>query len=600
MMRAIAAVLILLTQAPVPPVPVQTVKASIEGMVLRSSSGEPLDRARVTLQRMIQPPTGPVATPPTPPPPIPPVMTLKDGKFSFKDLEPGQYRLRVQRNGYAGQEYGQRTATTPGTVINLTEAQQMKDVAFRLTAAAIVTGRVRDTSGEPVPGLQILLMRTTYNTTGQRTLTNVGNATTDDRGEYRIFWVPPGRYLLSARAGGISNVIMMSSGEQIFTTTGNNQNVFADRIFPPTYYPGTLDPSRATAIDLQPGTEMSAVDFVLTQPPTFRIRGRIVDSAAAKPQQSVGVSLVPRQEQGSTGIVFASGNQGSATYNNATGTFEVSNVIPGTYWLRASVSSDLNEPVNLNVAATARTAMELLDSVLMGTSRSAQIPIEVTGSDIDGLVVTLLPGLTLPMRVQFEGQELSAVTGLDRVRVNLRPTVPGTPTPYQAISFNAQGTAVLGSISPGEYRVQVSSPSPEMYLKEVLFEQGDVLTRPWEIGSQTSGTLSILFSNKGGQIDGTLSDALSQSVRGNQVVLIPDQGRDRPELYKTATTDANGKFTFRGIAPGGYRVYAWESIEANAWYDREILSQYEAQGTPIRVQESAKEIVPLKIIAAPK
>jgi hypothetical protein len=139
-----------------------------------------------------------------------------------------------------------------------------------------------------------------------------------------------------------------------------------------------------------------------------------------------------------------------------------------------------------------------------------------------------------------------------------------------------------------------------MYLKEVLFEQGDVLTRPWEIGSQTSGTLSILFSNKGGQIDGTLSDALSQSVRGNQVVLIPDQGRDRPELYKTATTDANGKFTFRGIAPGGYRVYAWESIEANAWYDREILSQYEAQGTPIRVQESAKEIVPLKIIAAPK
>jgi hypothetical protein len=393
---------------------------------------------------------------------------------------------------------------------------------------------------------------------------------------------------------------MMSSGEQIFTTTGNNQNVFADRIFPPTYYPGTLDPSRATAIDLQPGTEMSAVDFVLTQPPTFRIRGRIVDSAAAKPQQSVGVSLVPRQEQGSTGIVFASGNQGSATYNNATGTFEVSNVIPGTYWLRASVSSDLNEPVNLNVAATARTAMELLDSVLMGTSRSAQIPIEVTGSDIDGLVVTLLPGLTLPMRVQFEGQELSAVTGLDRVRVNLRPTVPGTPTPYQAISFNAQGTAVLGSISPGEYRVQVSSPSPEMYLKEVLFEQGDVLTRPWEIGSQTSGTLSILFSNKGGQIDGTLSDALSQSVRGNQVVLIPDQGRDRPELYKTATTDANGKFTFRGIAPGGYRVYAWESIEANAWYDREILSQYEAQGTPIRVQESAKEIVPLKIIAAPK
>jgi hypothetical protein len=69
---------------------------------MRSSTGEPLDRARVTLQRIFQPPTGAVATPSTPPPPIPPVQTLKDGKFSFKDLEPGQYRLRVQRNGYAG------------------------------------------------------------------------------------------------------------------------------------------------------------------------------------------------------------------------------------------------------------------------------------------------------------------------------------------------------------------------------------------------------------------------------------------------------------------------------------------------------------------
>jgi hypothetical protein len=83
-------------------------------------------------------------------------------------------------------------------------------MTFRLTAAAIVTGRVRDTSGEPVPGLQVSLLRTIYNPNGQRSLTNVGNATTDDRGEYRIFCVPPGRYFLSARAGGISNIIMLS------------------------------------------------------------------------------------------------------------------------------------------------------------------------------------------------------------------------------------------------------------------------------------------------------------------------------------------------------------------------------------------------------
>ena len=93
---------------------------------------------------------------------------------------------------------------------------------------------------------------------------------------------------------------------------------------------------------------------------------------------------------------------------------------------------------------------------------------------------------------------------------------------------------------------------------------------------------------------------LFRSVRGNQVVLIPDQGRDRSELYKTSVSDQNGRFTFRGIAPGGYRVYAWEVIKANAWYDRDLLSQYEALGKPVRIQESSKETVDLKIIPAPK
>ena len=251
-------------------------------------------------------------------------------------------------------------------------------------------------------------------------------------------------------------MIMLSSGEQIITT-GGTQNVFADRIFPVTYYPGTLDPSRAVALDLQPGAELSGIDIVLTQPASFRVRGTLIDSTIGKPPRNASVSVAPRQEQGAAGaIVFSSGTSSSATYNNANGTFEIRNVIPGSYWLRASTSSDLSEPVNLNVAGTARTAMELLDSVLMNSNRSMQVPIEVTLADLEGIALTLTPGLSIPMRLQFEGQEISSVSGLDRVRVNLRPTVPGGSAPYQAISFNAEGTALLGNISPGEYRVQAN------------------------------------------------------------------------------------------------------------------------------------------------
>jgi hypothetical protein len=301
-------------------------------------------------------------------------------------------------------------------------------------------------------------------------------------------------------------------------------------------------------------------------------------------------------------LIVATGSSSSnVTYNASDGTFEVRNVIPGSYWLRASTYSDLSEPVNLNIAGTARTAMELLDSLTMNSNRSTQVPLDVIGSDVEGVVLTLTPGLSIPLRLQFEGQEISSVTGLDRIRVNLRPTATGAQAPYQAISFNTEGTAILGYVFPGEYRVQVSPPGADMYLKEVTFEREDVLSRPWEISNQTgAGTLTIVFSNKSGQIEGTLVDALSQPVRGNQVVLIPDQDRDRSELYKTSVTDQNGRFTFRGIAPGGYKAYSWETIEANAWYDRDLLTQYEPHGKSVHIRESGKEAIELKIIPAPK
>jgi len=595
MVGVLFAAFMLLFQVPASKVPAPPAKGLIEGTVLVTGSGDPAERARLSLTR-ITPPQAQTASTDTPPPPIQPIQTEKDGRFSFKDLEAGQYRLRVQRNGYAPQEYGQKSAATSGTVINLTEGQQFKDITFRLIPAATLSGRVRDSNGDPVPSAQVTILRSIYNSNGQRNLTSAGNATTDDRGEYRIFWVPPGRYVLSA--GGNSNsAAYFIDGE--FISTSRSQNSFADRTFPRTYYPGTLDPSRATTIELLPGAELNGMDVVLTQPSTFRIRGKIVDATTGKPPKYGDVSLQPRVEQGSPGtLVVAGGTSASTTYNNVAGTFEIRNVMPGIYWISASTSSDFDEPVNPNLAATARTAGELLDSIYMNSTHSGRIPIEVTNSDIEEATLTLTAGLSIPLRLQVEGQDLSSITGLDRIRVYLTPVGQGSSNAYQAISFNSEGVGTLGGVSPGEFKVAVNLPSPELYLKEALFERTDVLNRPWEITSQSSGTLSIVLSGKVGVIEGSLVDALSQPVRGNSVVLIPDQGLDRPLLYKTATTDQNGRFTIRGIAPGGYQIYAWESIEPNAWYDREVLAQYENHSKHVRIQESTREAVDLKLIPA--
>lgn len=577
-----------LVQTTTNPPALQTPKASIDGTVTSSATGEPLERAQVVLNRILPPPPPPApgqaAAPVTPPPQIVPAMTEKDGKFKF-EVEPGQYRLRVQRNGYATLEYGQRALGAAGTVITLTAGQAMKEVSMKMVAAGVVTGRVRDSRGEAVAGVQVLLMRSIYNNLGQRTFTSSGAGSTDDRGEYRIFWIPPGRYVVSVASATTSLALLVLGGPSIVS----------DRTFPTTYYPGTTEPARAVTLDLQPGRELTGIDIIVNPPPLFRVRGRVIDGATGEAPRSASVSLMPRQPVGND-ILLLTSSSGSTTYN-PNGTFEIRNVLPGSYWLRAQMATNLDQPINPTVVANVRNASELLDTVL-GTRAAAQIPLDVA-ADVDGVSLALVPGISIPMKLSVEGQDITSI-GYDRIRINLRPTAQGLNTAIQRSAFAADGTGTLSNVQAGEYRLQASIPQGDLYLKEARFERTDVLNDPWQVTGSTSGTLTIVLSSKAGQIEGNLSDALSQRVSGNQVLLIPEQNRDRPELYKTTISDANGHFTFQGIAPGEYRVYSWEAIEPNAWYDRDVLSRYEQQGKLLRIQEGSKETIEIKVIPAGK
>src|SRR4051812_22998278 len=127
----------------------QSPKGSIEGIVVRIGTAEPVPGARVTLSRVQAPATAlPAAPPPPSQPPLPPagavisiaqsvsappaglagplnsaaipaVNTDSKGNFVFKDLDSGSYRIQVASNGYARTEYGQRVFGGQGTPVSL-------------------------------------------------------------------------------------------------------------------------------------------------------------------------------------------------------------------------------------------------------------------------------------------------------------------------------------------------------------------------------------------------------------------------------------------------------------------------------------------------
>ena len=100
------------------------------------------------------------------------------------------------------------------------------------------------------------------------------------------------------------------------------------------------------------------------------------------------------------------------------------------------------------------------------------------------------------------------------------------------------------------------------------------------------------------QLEGTVTGEDLQPVAGIQAVLIPDQHRDRVDLYKIALSDQNGRFHMQGIAPGNYKVFAWRGIDQFAWFDPDLMKRYEQKGQPVIVREASRETVQVKIIPA--
>jgi hypothetical protein len=221
--------------------------------------------------------------------------------------------------------------------------------------------------------------------------------------------------------------------------------------------------------------------------------------------------------------------------------------------------------------------------------------VDVSSGDVDGVVLTFQPPISISGRATIDGKPANG-----RANVFLRTAVmgPAAGPPPRPPQWNPDGTFRIDGIMPGEYRVEaccIGGPQTNTYVKEIRLGSLDLLAHPLMISGPVPESLEVVFGEGAGEITGTVQ-AESQNVPANvSVVLIPD-GRDRHDLYKMAATDAAGHFTFRSVAPGSYKVFAWDDIERNSWFDADVLRSYEASGMPAKLSESGTVTLNLKLI----
>jgi uncharacterized protein (DUF2141 family) len=251
-------------------------------------------------------------------------MTEADGTFSFKKLAPGRYTIRALRDGYYAftRVNSSNVSGTATESVTVEADETTPPVTMAFVQGGVIAGTLHDPNGKILPNLNITAYQIAYRTDGRAQLQSGKSTTTDDRGDYRLFHLPPGDYLVAVnpRRPG---------------PTPSSQDVFAG-----TFYPGVSDPRAALPVTVTDGGEMESIDIAIR--------------ADAKANRRQNAALY------------------KTTTSNAAGAFTLNGVAPGEYkafaieehaanaWLNADFLRDY-EPrgMNITVTAGAPTAADL-------------------------------------------------------------------------------------------------------------------------------------------------------------------------------------------------------------------------------------------------
>jgi hypothetical protein len=155
------------------------------------------------------------------------------------------------------------------------------------------------------------------------------------------------------------------------------------------------------------------------------------------------------------------------------------------------------------------------------------------------------------------------------------------------------------SLPAGTYRPFVRNLPSGIYLKSASYGNvADALNNGLVFDPANRFELQLQLSSKPAALRGTVRNARSEPASRVAVVLVPDRFRDRIELYSEVLTNEDGEFEFKSVVPGLYKVFAWESIEAYSWFDRNVLARFEEKGESIQLEESAKKNIQMRVIPA--
>ena len=597
---------------PAKPAPPPAGKGLIAGQAVAADTGQPLPGVRVYLDGGGTAP-GKSAT------------TDAQGLFEFSDLPAARYTLTANRAGFVESIYGQQQPGSgrPGTPIQLADGQALKNIAMRLPKGGVITGLIVDEFGYPSTGTPIRIYRTVFRN-GERALTQVSSSQTDDRGLYRAFGLLPGEYVVVA-APRMAMALEFAAREKldaemavqavqyetlvranalaemarvIETRAGAiGQNLaVAPGPTPPTqgyaavYFPGTTVASTATRISLGVSEEKSGVDIALQVVPLSTING-YVSGASPLP---AGLSVYLTE----SGPLSMTGSR--STRVDQEGRFSFTGIPPGQYQITA------RSPLRPAVAAVPAAAGQQFARGVEAAPAQwlwAQAEVTIAGQQRSDVSLSLAPGMSVSGSVAFRGSSLPA-PDLTRVRLSFLPIgISAGAAEMELASGTArvdeQGRFTAVGLMPGRYRITAVVAGGSWILSSVTAQGREALDFPLEVrpGEDVAGVV-VTFGDRSTTMSGALQDVSGQPTAGYTVVVFADDNRywtPMSRRVQAARPATDGRFSFRNLPPGEYRLAAVVDPEPGQWFDPEFLRQLVVASTTVRLGEGETKTQDLRV-----
>ena len=486
--------------------------------------------------------------------------TLTDGEGHFeftlpKAVSGGRIGLTARKPGFLDEPNERsRGEASPGS-----------ERTIFLVPEALIKGRVTVPGGDAAHGVSVEILSRMVQDGRPRWMPK-NSAATNSNGEFRFAELPPGTYKLLTHEWMDNDPEAAVAGGRLYG-------------FPPLYYPSATDFATAATIRLAAGQTVQA-DFSLVRQAYYPVRIPVTNT---EPEGGMNITVSP---QGQRGPGYSLG------YNR--GKEAIEGQLPnGKYLVEAATygpNFSATGSVNVTVAGAPAEGPGMV--LMRNNSISVNVKEEFTSADWKGSGTITTGGRTFAMpkvRLDLNVGAESADDFAPERHGSLRP--PTGPN---------DDSLVLENLAPGRYWLRPNASRG--YVASATMGGVDLLREPLVVVPGANTSIDVTMRDDNAEIDGTLLgvpttpvDSIHSTPPG-YVYCVPLP--DSPGQFLEFSASSDGKFDYRMVAPGNYRVLAFKNQQRDLPYrDAEEMKLYETQGQIVHFAPGQKVSLQLEIIS---